>query len=164
MLPTCLSRHMRGSGFDGLPTAFDTFRPRHAWYRWKACCTPFWSMVFDRSHEALRLKTPARKALPATSLVELQNSELRPFGRTSSTGPHTSGCRPFEINTFPAVVTLIADFGLVCAQRGRGRDSATPECFGRGSQGTIFVRSSKLSLFFPELCSFRRVFLFPALL
>ena len=41
---------------------------------------------------------------------------------------------------------------------GRGRDSATPECFGRGSQGTIFVRSSKLSLFFPELCSFRRVF------
>ena len=47
---------------------------------------------------------------------------------------------------------------------GRGRGSATPECFGRGSQGTIFVRSSKLSLFFPELCSFRRVFLFPALL
>ena len=44
---------------------------------------------------------------------------------------------------------------------GRGRDSATPECFGRGSQGTIFVRSSKLSLFFPELCSFRRVFCFP---
>ena len=43
--------------------------------------------------------------------------KLRPFGRTSSTGPHTSGCRPFEINTFPAVVTLIADFGLVCAQR-----------------------------------------------
>ena len=41
---------------------------------------------------------------------------------------------------------------------GRGRDTATPECFGRGSQGTIFVRSSKLSLFFPELCSFRRVF------
>ena len=41
---------------------------------------------------------------------------------------------------------------------GRGRDSATPECFGRGSQGTIFVRSSKLSLFFPELCSFRWVF------
>ena len=41
---------------------------------------------------------------------------------------------------------------------GRGRDSATPECFGRGSQGTIFVRSSRLSLFFPELCSFRRVF------
>ena len=40
----------------------------------------------------------------------------------------------------------------------RGRDSATPECFGRGSQGTIFVRSSKISLFFPELCSFRRVF------
>ena len=33
--------------------------------------------------------------------------------------------------------------------------------FGRGSQGTIFVRSSKLSLFFPELCSFRRVFCFP---
>ena len=47
---------------------------------------------------------------------------------------------------------------------GRGRGSATPECFGRGSEGTIFVRSSKLSLFFPELCSFRRVFLFPALL
>ena len=47
---------------------------------------------------------------------------------------------------------------------GRGRDSATRECFGRGSQGTIFVRSSKLSLFFPELCPFRRVFLFPALL
>ena len=43
----------------------------------------------------------------------------------------------------------------------RGRDSATPECFGRGSQGTIFVRSSKLSLFFPELCSFQRVFCFP---
>ena len=40
---------------------------------------------------------------------------------------------------------------------GRGRDSATLECFGRGSQGTIFVWSSKLSLFFPELCSFRRV-------
>ena len=39
-----------------------------------------------------------------------------------------------------------------------GRDSATPECFGRGSQGTIFVRSSKISLFVPELCSFRRVF------
>ena len=47
---------------------------------------------------------------------------------------------------------------------GRGRDSATRECFGRSSQGTIFVRSSKLSLFFPELCPFRRVFLFPALL
>ena len=44
---------------------------------------------------------------------------------------------------------------------GRGRDSATPQCFGRGSQGMIFVRSSKLSLFFPELCSFRRVFCFP---
>ena len=44
---------------------------------------------------------------------------------------------------------------------GRGRGSATSECFGRGSQGTIFVRSSKLSLFFPELCSFRRVFCFP---
>ena len=44
---------------------------------------------------------------------------------------------------------------------GRGRGPATPECFGRGSQGTIFVRSSKLSLFFPELCSFRRVFCFP---
>ena len=43
----------------------------------------------------------------------------------------------------------------------RGRGSATSECFGRGSQGTIFVRSSKLSLFFPELCSFRRVFCFP---
>ena len=41
---------------------------------------------------------------------------------------------------------------------GRGRDSATPECFGRGSQGTIFVRTSKISLFFPEICSFRRVF------
>ena len=47
---------------------------------------------------------------------------------------------------------------------GRGRDSATPECFGRGSRGTIFVRSSKISLFFPELCPFRRAFLFPALL
>ena len=44
---------------------------------------------------------------------------------------------------------------------GRGRGSATPECFGRGSQRTIFVRSLKLSLFFPELCSFRRVFCFP---
>ena len=41
---------------------------------------------------------------------------------------------------------------------GRGRDTATPECFGRGSQGTIFVRSSKISLFFRELCSFQRVF------
>ena len=51
--------------------------------------------------------------------MELENSELRPFGRTSSIGPHTSGCRPFEINTFPAVLTLIADFGLVCAQRVR---------------------------------------------
>ena len=47
---------------------------------------------------------------------------------------------------------------------GRGRDSATLECFGRGYRGTILVRSSKLSLFFPELCPFRRVFLFPALL
>ena len=47
---------------------------------------------------------------------------------------------------------------------GRGRDSATLECFGRGHRGTIFVRSSKLSLFFPELCPFRRVFSFPALL
>ena len=46
---------------------------------------------------------------------------------------------------------------------GRGRDSATLECFGRGYWGTIFVRSWKLSLFFPELCPFRRVFLFPAL-
>ena len=44
---------------------------------------------------------------------------------------------------------------------GRGRGSATSECFGRGSQGTIFVRSSKLSLFFPELWSFRRLFCFP---
>ena len=41
---------------------------------------------------------------------------------------------------------------------GRGRDSATRECFGRGSPGTIFVRSSKLSLFFPESCPFRGVF------
>ena len=41
---------------------------------------------------------------------------------------------------------------------GRGRDSATLECFGRGYRGTIFVRSSKLSLFLPELCPFRRVF------
>ena len=47
---------------------------------------------------------------------------------------------------------------------GRGRDSATLECFGRGYRGTIFVRSSKLSLFFPELCLFRRFFCFPALL
>ena len=47
---------------------------------------------------------------------------------------------------------------------GHGRDSATLECFGRGYRGTIFVRSSKLSLFLPELCPFRRVFLFPALL
>ena len=49
---------------------------------------------------------------------------------------------------------------------GRGRDSATLECFGRGYRGTIFVRSSKLSLFFPELCPFRSFFffLFPALL
>ena len=45
---------------------------------------------------------------------------------------------------------------------GRGRDLATLECFGRGSRGTIFVRSSKLSLFFPEVCPFGRVFLFPA--
>ena len=44
---------------------------------------------------------------------------------------------------------------------GRGRDSATSECFGQGSQETIFVRSSKISLFLPELCSFRRVFCFP---
>ena len=29
---------------------------------------------------------------------------------------------------------------------------------GEASQRTIFVRSSKISLFFPELCSFRRVF------
>ena len=29
------------------------------------------------------------------------------------------------------------------------------------ASGTIFVRSSKISLFFPELCSFRRVFCFP---
>ena len=41
---------------------------------------------------------------------------------------------------------------------GCGRDSATLECFGQGSQGTIFVRRSKISLFFRELCSFRRVF------
>ena len=46
----------------------------------------------------------------------------------------------------------------------RGRDSATRECFGRGSRGTIFVRSSKLSLFLKELYPFRRVFMFPALL
>ena len=44
---------------------------------------------------------------------------------------------------------------------GRGRNSPTPECFERGSHGTIFVRTSKLSLSFPELCSFRRVFCFP---
>ena len=30
---------------------------------------------------------------------------------------------------------------------GRGRDSATLECFGRGYRGTIFVRSSKLERF-----------------
>ena len=47
---------------------------------------------------------------------------------------------------------------------GRGRDLATRESLGRGSWGTIFVRSSKLSLFFPEIWPFRRVFLFPALL
>ena len=41
---------------------------------------------------------------------------------------------------------------------GRGRDSATLECFGRGYRGTIFFRSSKLSLFLPVLCPFRRVF------
>ena len=44
---------------------------------------------------------------------------------------------------------------------GRGWDLATLECFWRGYRGTIFVRSSKLSLFFPELCPFRRVFSFP---
>ena len=44
---------------------------------------------------------------------------------------------------------------------GRGRVSATRECFGRGSQGTIFIWSSNLSLFFLELCSFRRFFCFP---
>ena len=47
---------------------------------------------------------------------------------------------------------------------GRGRDSATRESFGRGSGGTIFIRSSKLSLFFPKICPFWRVFCFPALL
>ena len=41
---------------------------------------------------------------------------------------------------------------------GRGRDSATRECFGQAYRGTIFVRSSKLSLFLPELRPFRRVF------
>ena len=37
------------------------------------------------------------------------------------------------------------------------------KCFGWGSQGTIFVCSSKLPLFFLEVCSvkFRRVFCFP---
>ena len=44
---------------------------------------------------------------------------------------------------------------------GRGRDSATLKCFRRGYRGTIFVRSSKLSPFLPELCPFRRVFCFP---
>ena len=34
---------------------------------------------------------------------------------------------------------------------GRGRHSATREFFGRGSRGTIFGRSSKLSLFLPEM-------------
>ena len=53
-------------------------------------------------------------------------------------------------------ITVMGEWQVVGVE-----DSATPECFGRGSQGTIFVRSSKLSLFFPELCSFRRVFCFP---
>ena len=44
---------------------------------------------------------------------------------------------------------------------GRGRDSATLECFGRGYRGTIFVRSSKLSLFLPEFCPFEEFFCFP---
>ena len=38
--------------------------------------------------------------------------------------------------------------------------SATQGRFGRGSRGTIFVRSSKLSLFFPELCPFKEFFCF----
>ena len=41
---------------------------------------------------------------------------------------------------------------------GRWWDSATPKCCWRGSQGMIFVQSSKISLFFPGLCPFRRVF------
>ena len=44
---------------------------------------------------------------------------------------------------------------------GRGRDSANPECFGRGSQGTIFVRSSKLSLSFQSYVHFEEFFVFP---
>ena len=43
---------------------------------------------------------------------------------------------------------------------GRGRDSATRKCFGRGSRGTIFGRSSILSLFFAELCPFWRASFF----
>ena len=102
MLPTCLSRHMRGSGFDGLPTAFDIFRQRHARYRRRACVTPFGSMVLDRSHEALRLKkNQHEKHCQRQVWWSFKTLKLRPFGRTSSTGPHTSGCRPFEINTFP---------------------------------------------------------------
>ena len=117
MLPTCLSRHMRGSGFDVFPQRSTPFDRGMRGTAGKLVSHPFnrWCSIVHTRRWGW--KTPARKALPATSLVELQNSELRPFGRTSSTGPHTSGCRPFEINTFPAVVTLIADFGLVCAQR-----------------------------------------------
>ena len=44
---------------------------------------------------------------------------------------------------------------------GRGRDSATLECFGRGYRGTIFVRSSKLSLFFQSYVRFEEFFCFP---
>ena len=36
-----------------------------------------------------------------------------------------------------------------------------PKWFGRGSQGTIFVRISKISLYWPEFGSFRRVICFP---
>ena len=41
---------------------------------------------------------------------------------------------------------------------GRRRDSATPECFGRGSQGTIFVRSSKYIFSFQRYVHFEEFF------
>ena len=41
---------------------------------------------------------------------------------------------------------------------GLRRDSATPECFGRGSQGTIFVRSSKYLFSFQSYVHFEEFF------
>ena len=122
MLPTCLSRHMKRFRRS-------SHSVRHL--STEACVVPpeslFHTLLIDGTRSFIRgveaEKTQHEKHCQRQVWWSSKTLKLRPFGRTSSTGPHTSGCRPFEINTFPAVLTLVADFGLICAQREKATSS-----------------------------------------